>query len=112
MKSYELFKSNKAGKKFCVFNGSRVIHFGATGYSDYTIHKDKDRMIRYSNRHKNKENWKNKDSAGFWAKWILWNKPSLKASITDIKKRFRIGIKSHLTNAKLRTLKERARVKN
>jgi hypothetical protein len=92
MKRVYLYKSNKSGKKYCVVNGNKTIHFGASGYSDYTIHKDKDRMKRYTERHKNKENWRNMNSAGFWAKWILWNKPSLRGSITNTAQRFKIKI--------------------
>ena len=28
------------------------------------------------------------DTAGFWSYWLLWNKPSIKESYEDIKKRF------------------------
>lgn len=75
--------------------GKKTVHFGATGYSDYTKHKDKDRMKRYDARHKEKEDW-TKDgirTAGFWSKWILWNKPSLKDSVDSTEKKFRITIK-------------------
>ena len=73
----------------------KTVHFGATGYSDYTKHKDKERMFRYSSRHKKRENWGKSGlgTAGFWSKWILWNKPTLAASITDTKKKFGITIK-------------------
>ena len=51
-------------------------------------------MLRYLERHKNNENWGKTgiSSAGFWARWILWNKPSLSASIKDVEKRFKIKI--------------------
>lgn len=89
--------STRETKKFMVVveepDGFRkTIHFGAKGYSDYTLHKDYKRMLRYSKRHKPNEDWKNPLTAGFWAKWILWNKPSLKASILDTQKRFKIKI--------------------
>ena len=28
------------------------------------------------------------DTAGFWARWLLWNKPTIEVSYNDIKKRF------------------------
>ena len=34
----------------------KTIHFGAKGMSDYTIHKDKERMERYTSRHQKREN--------------------------------------------------------
>ena len=40
------------------------------------------------NRHKATENWQKPMSAGSLSRYILWNKPTLKASISDYKKRF------------------------
>jgi hypothetical protein len=37
------------------------------------------------------EDWNN-PSPGFFSRWLLWNKPSLKASIKDTEKRFNIKI--------------------
>jgi hypothetical protein len=72
----------------------KTIHFGATGYSDYTKHKDSDRMKRYESRHRGNEKWGKSGvkTAGFWSKWLLWNKSSLKASIADTQRRFKIKI--------------------
>lgn len=96
MKEVTLKRSPKIDKKFMVKVGNKTIHFGAKNYSDYTLHKDKDRMKRYENRHRSRENWKKSgiDTAGFWSKWILWNKPSLKSSIKNTQKRFNIKINS------------------
>ena len=35
----------------------KTIHFGSTGMSDYTIHKDDKRKERYLKRHEKNENW-------------------------------------------------------
>ena len=56
--------------------------------SDYTKHKNKSRKKRYMNRHRTRENWNNPMTAGALSRWILWNKPTLKASIDDYKKKF------------------------
>jgi hypothetical protein len=88
----ELFRSYKPGKKYAVRIGGRVVHFGAKGYSDFTKHHDEERKIRYLRRHKPTENWRNPKSAGFWSRWLLWNKPTIKQSITDIQRRFNIKI--------------------
>jgi hypothetical protein len=90
-----LKKSTKTDKKFMAIIGNKTVHFGSAGYSDYTHHKDPERKQRYENRHRFRENWTKSGikSAGFWAKWILWNKPSLSASIRDTEKRFNIRIK-------------------
>lgn len=73
----------------------RTIHFGARGMSDYTKHKDSSRKQRYITRHKKRESWSRSGvkSAGFWAKNLLWNKPSLSGSISSIERRFGLKIK-------------------
>jgi len=91
-----LMKSPKPDKKWRVVisETGKTIDFGASGYSDYTKHKDSKRMGRYTTRHKSRESWGKKGitTAGFWSKWLLWNKPTLTASISDIQKRFNVKI--------------------
>ena len=89
-----LQKSKSPDKKFMVTIDSKTVNFGAKGYSDYTKHRNKSRMHRYENRHKSRENWKKSGikSAGFWSKWILWNKPGFKESVKDTEKRFGVKI--------------------
>lgn len=96
----ELYKSWKSGKKWTVIvymnNNSKgkTIHFGASGYEDYTIHRDVNRKTNYISRHKKRENWNKSGilTAGFWSRWLLWNKPSIQKSIKDIETRFRVKI--------------------
>jgi hypothetical protein len=91
MKYYCPYPANDGKHKYFIMTKSgKHIYFGAVGYSDFTIHKDPDRKQRYINRHDKNENWTKSgiDSAGFWSRWLLWNKPSIKASYEDIKKRF------------------------
>lgn len=88
-------KSDSTGKKMkaVFYEGDKKIkttHFGASGYADYTIHKDKERKARYLERHKKNENWQDYKSAGSLSRYILWNLPTLSASITDYKKRFNL----------------------
>ena len=53
--------------------------------------KHTDRKGRYIDRHKKNEGWTKSGAkaAGFYSKHVLWNKPTLKASIDDINKRFK-----------------------
>ena len=90
-----LSKSKKHDKKFDAIIGNKTVSFGSKGYSDFTIHHDYDRMKWYENRHKSRENWSKSGikSAGFWSKWVLWNKPGLMASIKDTERRFGIKIR-------------------
>jgi hypothetical protein len=90
-----LKKSNKPDKKYMVtIDDVKTIHFGASGYEDYTIHKDNTRLLRYNNRHKKRENWLKSGikTAGFWSKWLLWNKPTITQSIKNIEQKFSIKI--------------------
>jgi len=105
MEKFYLYKSDKPNKKYLVqFENPdtgriNTIHFGAikpdgTPYQHFIDHKDEDRKNRYLKRHRGMgENWNNPYSgAGFWARWILWNKPTLTSSIKDTNERFDIKI--------------------
>lgn len=90
-----LRKSNKPNKKYMATIGKKTVHFGQYGASDYTIHKDPERKKRYEKRHKPRENWNKSGlkTAGFWSKWLLWNKPGINPSIKHMSKKFNITIK-------------------
>ena len=94
----ELTKSEKPEKKYKVLlkedGKKKTIHFGQKGADDYTRTKDISQKQRYTNRHKSRENWSKSgvNSAGFWSKHLLWNKPTISDSIKDIEKRFNVNI--------------------
>lgn len=99
--TFYLYKSDKPEKKYYVeFENPRTgrlnkIYFGAAGYPDFILSGgDEEKKSLYLKRHSGMgENYRNPYSgAGFWAKWILWNKPTLQASINDTKERFNIKI--------------------
>ena len=100
----EIVKSSRQGKKYDSIihredGRTKTVPFGQAGASDYTIHKDKDRKERYIARHKENEDWTSEgyETAGFYSRWILWNLPSLRASVADTNKRFsNINIKLKL----------------
>ena len=88
-------KSTNPNKKYmAIFYDDKkkvkTTHFGAAGMSDYTKHRDKARKQRYLNRHQANENWSDYKSAGSLSRYILWNKPTLKESKEDYKRRFRL----------------------
>jgi hypothetical protein len=90
MKTYYPYPANNGKHKYYIITKSeKKIYFGQAGASDFTLHKDETRKQRYIKRHKN-EDWSKSgiDTAGFWSRWLLWNKPSIKESYEDIKKRF------------------------
>lgn len=95
MREAVVSKSTRSSKKYQVVIDGKKVHFGASGYEDYTKHKDSERKERYISRHKHRECWTKRcaNTPGFWARWLLWNKPTLRGSASDIKKRFGIKVK-------------------
>jgi hypothetical protein len=71
----------------------KTTHFGQRGASDFTKHKDTERKNRYLARHQKRENWNDFKSAAGLSRWILWNKPSLNASIDYYIKKFGLKLK-------------------
>ena len=96
LKLSKIVKSpNKTKKYRAYFNDGTHTDFGAKGYQNYggvgkERHLDEERKKRYIERHKRNENWKNPKSAGSLSRYVLWNKKTLKASITDYKKLFKL----------------------
>ena len=86
-----LAKSKKPDKKYDArINGTKTVPFGERGASDFTKHKNAYRKYIYIDRHKDNEDLTKPGatSAGFYNNHVLWNKPTLKASIDNINKRF------------------------
>ena len=94
----QLITLNKGKKKMkAIFykDGKKVktVPFGQAGASDYTQHGEDKRKDNYLIRHKARENWNDPMTAGALSRWILWNKKTLKASILDYLKRFKLKLK-------------------
>ncbi len=87
--------STSSGKKMmAVFYDTakkkvKTTHFGASGYEDYTTHGDLQRKQNYLSRHSN-ENWNDYMTAGSLSRYLLWNKPTIKASIDDYMRKFKL----------------------
>lgn len=94
MKLINIFDANDNKHKYIALfqteNGLKKIKFGAFGYEDYTQHQNTSRKKQYLARHESNEYWDNPLTAGSLSRWLLWNKPTLNASIKDFKKRFNI----------------------
>lgn len=92
---YKLYDSTRADKKFMIVTPTgKKVHFGANGYEDFSMHKDEQRKERYIARHQHNEDWTatGMNTAGFWSRWLLWNKSTIVQSIHDIDNRFNIVI--------------------
>ena len=91
-----LNRSWKSDKKYMVTIGNKTIHFGQHGMSDFTKHHDPLRKKLYLQRHVSREDWTKHgiDTAGFWSRWLLWNKPSKRESIANLSRRFNLTVLS------------------
>jgi len=74
-------------------NKKKTLYFGAAGYEDFTTHRDTERKDKYIARHKDKEKWDDPYTKGFWSRWLLWEKKTIKASVKFIEENFGITIK-------------------
>ena len=113
----KIVRSPDRKKKFrAIFVDGRTVECGASGYSDYTKHKNPSRMRSYVLRHggrvpkriiaerdpkkiqtmmlevtsSDKEDWKRSgiDGAGFWSRWYLWGHPTFEGAKKIITKKF------------------------
>ena len=94
MRLISIKPSDRPNKKYMAMfedkHEFRIVYFGASGYTDYTINKDPEKKRLYLLRHRKNENWNDPMTSGALSRWILWNKPSLSESISDFKKRFNV----------------------
>ncbi len=89
-------RSTNAKKKYMAifYDGDKKVkttHFGAAGMSDFTKHRDQQRKKSYLARHRVNQNWNDYKSAGALSRWILWNQPTFKGSVSAYKKRFNLS---------------------
>ena len=85
--------SDKSEKKYkAVFTKddgkTKTIHFGASGYQDYTQHHNKDRRSLYRQRHE-KDLKGDPMRAGYLSFYILWgNSTNVQVNIRSFKSKF------------------------
>jgi hypothetical protein len=60
-------ESSRKDKKYMVFDGRTMVHFGQMGYEDATKHNDIDRINRFKKR-----NWKWQNSSKYSPAWLSW----------------------------------------
>jgi len=82
-------KSTRKNKKWQASDGKRTVHFGATGYQDFTQNGDETRRKSYLQRHSN-EDWSKSNlmSPAFMSRWILWEKKSISAAIRNLNEKY------------------------
>lgn len=99
MVKVDIKKSTRDDKRYMAIftdnSGNKsTTHFG---YADknktgdtFIDHNNEDKKKAYIARHRVNENWADYKSAGSLSKHILWNKPTLTASINDFKSKFKL----------------------
>jgi hypothetical protein len=90
-------KSTNKNKKYDAIFNNKKISFGSAMYEDYTMHKDDKRKSNYIKRHSANEDWNDYETAGYWARWILWESPTLEEAVKNLNKKFKnINVKLDL----------------
>jgi hypothetical protein len=99
-----LSKSSKKDKKYMIKHDNKTTHFGQAGARDFTLINKKSSQFylpKKEDREKVKANYKSRHSnyslsspytAGSLSMFLLWNKPTLSASIKDYERRFGLDI--------------------
>jgi len=98
MVKVEILKSNRNDKRFvAIFYDSdnkkiKTTHFGLKNpkIGTFIDHQNKEMKLNYLKRHIKNEKWNDFETAGSLSRFILWNKPTLVASLNDYKRRFNL----------------------
>jgi len=96
MRLVSITKSERQGKKwkatFSTNTGNKTVHFGATGYQDFTTGATDEQKKRYKARHSNpRENHNKPDSPASLSYHILWGESTSRLeNIKSFKQRFNL----------------------
>ena len=96
--------STRKDKKWMITHDNKTVHFGQQGYRDFTLLNTRSSKFYEPNpqeREKLKSNYQSRHrkdpieqafTPGSLSYYLLWNKPTLSASIRDYNKRFNVKI--------------------
>jgi hypothetical protein len=101
MRLVSIKPSTRPGKKLtAVFDTggkkTKTVHFGAKSYGDFTRYWKRDPALAkakrqaYITRHRVNEDWTDPTTPGALSRYILWEKPTVAASIAAFRRRFRV----------------------
>ena len=67
----EVHPSSRKDKKYMVFSGIKMVHFGSSNYEDYTKHHDEKRRNNFKSRNRK---WKDAQryTPSFLSYYLLW----------------------------------------
>ena len=81
--------STRATKRLMAEFPNRVVHFGSHDGSTFIDHGDLEVRDAWLARHVVKEDWRDYQSAGALARWLLWEETSLREAIQGLNMRQR-----------------------
>jgi hypothetical protein len=95
MKLLRIVRSHNPEKKWdAVFETesgrTKTVPFGFRGMEDFTLTGSVEQREAYRSRHRKDLETGDPTRPGFLSWYILWNKPSMEASIKDYKRRFNL----------------------
>ena len=76
--------STRATKRLMAEFPNRVVHFGSRAGATYIDHYDPDIRDAWLARHAVREDWRDYQSAGALARWLLWEETSLREAIKGL----------------------------
>lgn len=94
MKLIAVRKSDRPMKKYMAIFDSKTVHFGARGYGDFIAWSRHDRQLarakraQYVARHGATESWDDPTRPATLSRYILWEKPTLRAAVASFRRRF------------------------
>ena len=80
-------QSTRSDKRMMAEFQTKTIHFGARNGSTFVDHQDMKTKENWIKRHRANSDFNDFDSAGSLARYVLWNKSTLYASIQDLNRR-------------------------
>ena len=83
----DITRSTRPDKRMKANFPNQTVHFGQKKGSTFLEHQDSQTKSNWMKRHAVREDWNKYNSAGALSKHLLWNKPTLEASIKDLNAR-------------------------
>ena len=80
-KTSRMSSKSSSGCKYKVKFKGKTLQIGQAGAKDFTKGASRDAKRRYLRRHAAREDWRDPTTKGYWARWLLWDKPSLAAAV-------------------------------
>lgn len=80
--------TNGKNKYVAEFEDGKKTSFGQLGADDFTLKGDEKQKLLFQKRHKKDLDTNDATRPGYLSMFVLWNKPTVEASVRDFNKRF------------------------